>query len=94
MVRCGLSRLEGGHLLDKSITSAASAFILLQLNKIKLAKGLKDVLEVGFVDAEMDVADIQPMKRNRVMVSSNVPIGVPGLSVLLSLSQLSYNGDS
>lgn len=47
-----------GHVLDEAVASAAAAVILLQLHKFELAKWLKDVLEVCFSDAKVDVAHI------------------------------------
>lgn len=82
------------NLLDKAIASAASALIFLELNEIEFAKRLKNILEIGFVDAEVNVSDIQPMERNRIMVSPNISIRVASLSIFLSLSQLGDNGDS
>ena len=50
--------MDEGCLLDKTIASAPTHLFFLQLNKLQLAERLKDILEIAFSDAEMNVADI------------------------------------
>jgi len=45
-------------LLDKTIASAPTHLFFLQLNKLQLAERLKDILEIAFSNAEMNVADV------------------------------------
>ena len=44
--------------LDEAVTSAATLFILLELNKLKVTERLEDILKILFCDREVDVADI------------------------------------
>jgi hypothetical protein len=60
---------NGEDVLDKTVASAATAVVLLELHEFELTKGLKNVLEVCFRDTKMDVADIEPMERDRVGVT-------------------------
>jgi hypothetical protein len=60
------------------------------LDKFKLAKRLKNILEVIFSDAEMDITHIQPVKRGRVIVAT-AGVGVASLAVLFRFSQLCDN---
>lgn len=83
----------GQDLLDKTISSTTSSFLLLKLNKLKLTKGFENVLQILFSNAEVDVSNIEAMEGNGVVIASR-GLWVAGLSVLLCLSELSNNGDS
>lgn len=50
--------------LDETVATATTCVIFLQLDKLELAKGLKDVLQILLSDAEVDVADVQTMEGN------------------------------
>ncbi len=81
-----------GHVLDKAIASTATVVILLELHKLQLTKGLKDVLEIRLCDAEMDVAHVQPVEGDRVGVAGG--FRVADLAVLLSFGGLDNDGDT
>ena len=81
-----------GHVLYKAIASAATRFFFLQLDKLKLAKGLEDVLQVTLSDAEVDVAYVEPVERDRVRVAG-ARVRVARLTVLLGLGQLRDDRD-
>lgn len=85
--------MQGYNLLHKSITPAATSLVLLQLDKFEFAKRLKDVLEVTFSDAEMNVTHVQPVKWSSVIVAA-AGLRIAGLAVLFRFSQLRDNGNS
>lgn len=80
-------------LLNKSIASATSSFIFLKLNKFKFAKRLENILEIGFSDTEMNITNIQPVKRRRGRLPS-AGFGIASLSILLRFGQLGNNRNS
>ncbi len=76
-----------GNLLNKTVTTAAARVILLQLDKLELAEGLENILEILLRNAEVDVAHIQAVERNRVRVATRC-FRSSGLVILLSLGEL------
>jgi hypothetical protein len=62
------------------------------LNKFKLSEWLKDILQILFSDAEVNVSNVEAMKRDRVMIAT-LSLGIAGLTILLCLSELCDNGD-
>lgn len=81
------------YLLDKAITTAATGIILLELDKLQLAKWLEDVLKILLSDAEVDVANIQAVEGDRVGVASSAA-RLADLTILLSLGELDDDGDT
>lgn len=72
--------------LNKSVPATSTVLVLLQLDKLKLAKRLKNSLQVLLRHVEVDVADVEPMEGDGVGVSAG--FGVAGLSVLFGFCQL------
>jgi len=83
---------ERRYVLDKAVASAATVIILLQLDKLELTKGLKDVLEVCLGDAEVDVAHVEPVEGDRVGMARR--FRVADLAVLLGLGGLDNDRDT
>jgi hypothetical protein len=83
----------GGDLLDKSITSTATLILLLELHKFKLTEWFEDILEITLSNAEMDISNVEPMKRNRVMIATG-GFRITGQTILLSFGQLGDDWDS
>lgn len=82
-------------LLHKSIASATTSLVFLQLGKLKLAERLKHICQIFFCDAEMDVADVEPMKRNtRVGTVMTSIVSGTGLTILLRFRKLGDDGYS
>ena len=54
------------NVLYKSVAPAAAGIVLLQLNKLELAEGLENVLEILFRDAEVNIAYIEAVEWDRV----------------------------
>ena len=73
------------HLLNKPIASAAASLVLLQLNKLELSKRFEDVLQVTLGDAEMDVANIQTVKRNGTGIMMGRAFASSSLTIFLGL---------
>lgn len=82
------------NLLNKSITTTSSLFFFLKLNELKFSEGLKYILKIAFSNTEMDVANIQPMEWNGVMVAACSTFRIAGLAILFSLGQLSNDRNS
>lgn len=80
-------------LLNKPISTAATSVILLELGELKLAKRLEDVLKILLSDAEVDIANIQTVKGDRVRVATS-GARFANLAVLLSFGQLDNNWDT
>jgi hypothetical protein len=88
-----MSKIENeGDVLDKTVASAATVVILLQLHKFELAKRFKDILEVCLGDAEVDVAYIEPVEGDGVGMAGR--FRVPDLAVLLRLGGLDNDGNT
>ena len=77
-------------ILYKPIATAAAVVVLLELNKLELAKRLEYVLEVLLRDAEMDVADIEAVEGDRVGMGART-FRVADLSVLFGFGKLDNN---
>jgi hypothetical protein len=91
---CGrYNALRRSNLLNKSVATAATGIVLLKLDKLEIAKGLKYSLKIVLSDVEMNVSNVEAMERNRVGVSAT-RLGVPGLAVLLRLSDLNNDGNA
>lgn len=58
------------YVLDKSITTTATGVIFLKLGKLKLPKGLEDVLKILLSDTEVDIANIQTVEGDRIGVAT------------------------
>lgn len=84
---------RGRYLLDETVTTAAAAVILLQLDKLELTKWLEDVLQILLCNAEVDIANIQPVKGDRGRMLAR-GLRVADLAVLLSLSKLDNDGNT
>jgi len=54
----GFSGLTGLTELNKSIATTAAIFIFLELDKLELAEGLKNILKISFRDTKVDIADV------------------------------------
>lgn len=74
-------------ILYKSVTTAPAVVVLLELDKLEFAKGLKNILQILLRNTKMDVAHVKTVERNRVGVVSS---GLRGahLAVFLSLGKL------
>lgn len=83
----------GGYALHKSISTAAPRVVLLQLDKLELAKRLKHGLQIVLCDVEVNVAHVQPVERYRVGVPAP-GLGRPRLAVLLGLGDLDNDRDT
>lgn len=79
--------------LDEAVATAATGIILLELNKLKFAKGLEDVLKILLSDAEVDIANVQTVEGDRVGVVSGAA-RLADLTVLLSFGELDNDGDT
>lgn len=64
----------------------------MQLNELELAKWFEDVLEITLSDAEMNIANIEPMEWSRVLIAGT-SLGITCLTVLFRFSQLNNDGD-
>jgi hypothetical protein len=61
------------------------------LNKLELAERLEDILKIAFSDAEMNVADIETVEGNGVMIATG-GFRVSCLSILFCFSKLRDDG--
>lgn len=82
-----------GVLLHKCVTFAAASLVLLQLDKLESAERVKDILEVCFSDAEVNITHIKSVKRRGVL-RARASFGVTSLAVFLRLGQLSDDGNA
>lgn len=80
-------------LLNESITTAASSFVFLKLDKFEFAEWFKDILDIILSDTEMNVTNIQPVKRRRCRLPT-ASFRVAGQSILLRFGQLSNDRNS
>jgi hypothetical protein len=80
-------------LLHETISTAATIVIFLQLNEFELPERLKDVLQVLFSDAEMNVAYVKTVEWDRIAVRSG-SISRLDLAILLSLGKLDNDWDT
>ena len=81
------------NLLHEPVALAATLFFLLQLYKLKLAERFEDVLEVIFVDGEVDVADVETVEWDAVGLRGGA-FGGASLTVFLCLGELCDDGDA
>jgi hypothetical protein len=65
----------------------------LQLDKFKLTKWFKNILQIAFSDAEMDITHIKPVKWNLVRITAGC-FGVADLTVLFGFRELGNDGNS
>jgi hypothetical protein len=81
------------NILNKAISSTPSTVLLLKLYKLQFAERFKDVREIRFRDAKMDVANVESVERNLV---GRVGLGriYTCLSVLLCFRELCDDGDT
>lgn len=84
---------KSDNLLHEAVTTTSSTLLLLKLGKLQLAKRFKDILQILFSDAEMDVTNIKTVEWDRVVVAGR-RLGVPCLSVLFCFSKLGDNGNT
>lgn len=78
------------YLLHESIATAASRIVLLKLDKLEFAEWLEDILKILLSDAEVNIANVQTVERDRVGVTAGAA-GLADLSILLSLGELHDN---
>lgn len=76
------------HLLHKTITTATTILVLLQLNLSQFSEWLKDGSKLLFVDAEVDVANIQPVERHTIGIAVASVLVLARLAILLGLGEL------
>lgn len=88
----GKTKKKKKNILDETVASATAILILLQLYKLELSKGFKDVLEVCFSDTEVDVAHIESVEGDRIWVTRR--FRMTRLAVLLSLGGLHDDGNT
>ncbi len=81
------------YILNETVTLAASTIILLQLAKLEGAERLEHVPEIVFSDREVNVANVEAVKRYAVGQCSNA-LGSACLAVLLSFGELGDDGDA
>lgn len=84
---------NGRNLLHETVPSTATIVILLELDELELAERLEDILEVLFGDAEVDVADVEAVERNRVGMVPG-PLRAAYLTILLRFGELDYDRDT
>lgn len=77
-------------LLYKPVATTSTLLFFLQLDELEFAKWLENILQIALSDAEMDVAYIQPMKRNLMGVAV-CGFWVTSLAILFRLRKLSNN---
>jgi len=77
--------------LNEAITTTTTLILFLKLHKLELSERLKDVLKVAFSDAEVNVANVKPMKRDGT-ISVAGTLYSACLSVLLGFRELSDDG--
>lgn len=82
-----------GNLLHKAIATASVHVVFLELDKLQLAKGLENGLQVLFGDIKVNVSDVQAMEWNMIGVGA-ARLGVARLAVLLSLGELNDDGNT
>lgn len=92
MVSVCPSRNHTLYVLYETVASTTSLFFLLQLHKFELAKRFKNILQITLGDAEMDVPDVQPVKRNLAEVAGR-RLRVASQSILLRFRMLGNDGD-
>lgn len=80
-------------LLNKAVATAATSIVLLELDKLKLAKGLEHVLKILLSDTEVDIANVQTVEGDRVGVTPRAA-RLADLAILLSFSELDDDGDT
>lgn len=80
-------------LLNEAIATASVVLILLQLDKLQLAKGFEHGLQILFSDVEMDVTNVEAVEGNGVRMGPR-GFGVAGLSVLFGLCHLNNDRDT
>lgn len=81
------------YLLHEAVAATPAGIILLKLGELELAKRLKYILKILLSDAEVDVANVQTVKRNRVGVTPS-GASLADLAVLLSFGKLDNNWDT
>lgn len=77
-------------LLHESIATAASCVVLLELNELEFAEWLEDILKILLSDAEVNIANVQTVERDRVGVATGAA-RLADLSILLSFGKLDDN---
>jgi hypothetical protein len=80
-------------ILHKCVSFASSSFILLQLDKFQLAKGLEDILKIALSDAEVNITNVKPVEWRRVL-TAGTGLGVTCLAVLFRFGQLRDDGNA
>lgn len=88
--RIRIKKKKVRNILHKTVAPAATSLILLELDKLELTKRFEDILEIIFSDTEMNVTNVQPVKRRG---SGMARIRVSGLTILLGFSQLRNDGN-
>ena len=81
------------YILDKPIATASAGVVLLELDKLQLAKRRKNILQVLFGDTKVDVSDVESVERHRVGVGAR-SVRVAHLPVLFCLGELDDDGDA
>ena len=71
------------NLLYEAISFTTSGFFPLQLDKVKFAKRLENILQIALSDTEMNITDIQPMEGNRLLIVVGVSIRIASLTIFL-----------
>lgn len=81
--------MQRGDLLNESVAlgTARISLIALENDLLKLAKRLKDLLEVGLRDAEVNVADVEAMEGSAVGTRSGAAFGGARSTVLLGFGE-------
>ena len=80
------------YILNKPIASAATVLFLLELDEFQFSKWLEDILQVTFSNAKMDVADVEPVERYRIRITTAC-IWIARLAIFLCLRKLSDDGN-
>lgn len=78
------------YLLHESVATAASCIILLKLDELEFAEWLEDILKILLSDAEVNIANVQTVERDRVGVTAGAA-RLADLSILLSFGELDDN---
>ena len=88
-----MSVTQGKNILYEAVTPAATLFLLLELDEIKLSERLEDILQITLGDAEMDIPYVESVKWYLIWVVA-AGFRVASLAILLGFCELGDDGNS